>query len=73
MGPKHNLVDFKSLWWCLFIRSWSSFHPLYTGKRCNVNPIPNFPPCDAFQMNFTESSPKPISLVVAMSETRIEL
>ena len=24
MGPKHNLVHFKSLWGCLLIKSWSS-------------------------------------------------
>ena len=39
IGPKHNLVYFKSSWWCLFIQSWSSSHHMYAGKRCNGNPI----------------------------------
>ena len=33
MGPKHNLANFKSLLWCLFIKSWSSFHPQCAGKK----------------------------------------
>ena len=39
IGPKHNLVNFKSLQWCLFIKSWSSSHQMYAGKRCKGNPI----------------------------------
>ena len=39
MGPKHNLVHFKYLFWCLYIKSWSNSHHLYAGKRCNGNPI----------------------------------
>ena len=41
----HILVHFESVWWCLIIRSWSSFYPLYAEKGCNGNPIFTFPPC----------------------------
>ena len=30
MGPKNNLVHLKSLWWCLFTKSW---YTLYSFKR----------------------------------------
>ena len=46
MGPKYNLVHFQFLWWCLYIKSWSSYH---VGTRCNSNPISTFPPCYPFQ------------------------
>ena len=48
MGPKHNLVNFKYSWWCLLIKSWSSFQHLYAGKRCYGNPISTFPHCYSF-------------------------
>ena len=41
MGPKHNLVHFKSLSGCLLIKSWSSSHHLYAGKTWRV--IPSLP------------------------------
>ena len=41
MGPKHNLVHFKSLLWCLLIKSWFSSQHLYGGKTWRV--IPSLP------------------------------
>ena len=33
-GPKLNLVHFKSLRWCLFIKIWSSFFfHMYAGEK----------------------------------------
>ena len=45
MGSKHNLVHFKSLLWCLLIKSWSSSLHLYDGKNMNGNPISTIPYC----------------------------
>ena len=35
VGPKLNFVNFKQLWWTLFIKRWSSSHHMYAGKRYN--------------------------------------
>ena len=43
IGPKHNKVYFKSLGGCLLIKSWSSYHHMYAGKRYNRNPVDNRP------------------------------
>ena len=48
MGPKHNLVHFKSLFGCLLIKSWSSSQHLYARKNIKGNPISTFPPCFYF-------------------------
>ena len=50
----------SNLYGGVLLKSWSSFHPLDAEKRCNGNPISIFPPYYAFQMIFTESSPRPI-------------
>ena len=44
IGPKHNLFNFKHLWWWLFIESWYSSQYLYAGKGCNGNLTSIFPP-----------------------------
>ena len=41
MGPKNNLVHFKSLLGCLFIKSWSSSQHLNAGKQWRI--IPSLP------------------------------
>ena len=42
MGPKNNLVHFKSLLGCLLIKSWSSSQHLHAGKTWRViPPIPS--------------------------------
>ena len=38
MGPKNNLVHFKSVLGCLLINSWSSSQHLHAGKRWRVIP-----------------------------------
>ena len=48
---------------CLLINSLSCVHSLYAGKKCNGNPISNFPPCYAFQMIFTALAPKLIQSI----------
>ena len=50
MGPKHNLVHFKSLLGCLLINSWSSSQQLYAGKNIKGNSISTFPPCLSFHI-----------------------
>ena len=73
MGPKHNLVQFKSLWWYLFIKSWSSFtHPML-GKDVMVTPsLPSHLAmhCRWFSLYCPLGR---ISLVVKMSTTRMKL
>jgi hypothetical protein len=48
MRPKNNVVNFKHLWWCLFIKSWSSSQDIFAGNSCNYNPNSTFPPCYSF-------------------------
>ena len=49
--PKHNLVHFKNVSWFHFTKSWSSFHHLYAGQRCNGNSISTVPPCYPFHIS----------------------
>ena len=50
MGPKQNLVHFKSLLGYLPLKSWSSSQHLQAGKKIKGNPIPTFPPCSSFHI-----------------------
>ena len=50
MGPKHNLVHFKSLSGCFLIKSWSSSQHLHAGKNMKGNPISTFPPCSSYHI-----------------------
>ena len=50
MGPKIYFVDFKSCFFCLFLRTWLSFQHLVAGNKCNGNMISTFLPCYAFQI-----------------------
>ena len=52
MGPKHNLVHFKSLLGCLLIKSWFSSQHLYAGKTWRV--IPSLPCHLAFHFTFVK-------------------
>ena len=38
MGPENNFVPFKHLCWFLLRKIWSSFQPMYAGKRFTSNP-----------------------------------
>ena len=41
LGPKHNFFQFKFLFHCLYIKSWSRWHHLHAGE--NVRKMPSLP------------------------------